>query len=348
MRQHKSLILPTTIIKITISIIILVALIFFGKRLIDSIITSREETQAQSLLQSIKNRLENTISEYDENLIIYAPLNWDVVFFPKELNFINGKRKPEIYELYDVLCLCKGNKCKYCIVVNKKILDEKNKYFKLTIKKPILLEIKKEEDRFIFLLGEIEEKEIKIETNPNLEFDSTYFGKYPHRKVEKREIKYIIFHHTGGNSIQGALQNFKDKGLSSHYIIDKDGKIYYIIDEKYIAYHAKDYNDVSIGIEIVNSGCEEFTPEQYNSLKKLVNDINGRYKNLQILGHFEINQHKWDPSPIFNWSELGLEEKYKKYSQNQIKYAFEECKKDKILALSPASQEIKEYWKQII
>ena len=102
--------------------------------------------------------------------------------------------------------------------------------------------------------------------------------------------------------------------MSVHYIIDRDGAIYYIVDESLNAWHAEDWNSRSIGIEIVNLGTKDmqFTDAQYASISSLINDIASRRSSIKIdnehvLGHFQAStEGKWDPSPNFDWARIGL------------------------------------------
>jgi N-acetyl-anhydromuramyl-L-alanine amidase AmpD len=104
-------------------------------------------------------------------------------------------------------------------------------------------------------------------------------------------------------------------------MVDQQGKIYYLVDEKRLASHAPPYNDISIGIELINSGLakDQFTDQQYDSLNKLIRSIITRWPNIQaqnsqIIGHYEVpgsvysdgKIRKWDPSPNFDWAKIGL------------------------------------------
>ena len=74
-------------------------------------------------------------------------------------------------------------------------------------------------------------------------------------------------------------------------------------------------NHNSIGIEIVNSGNEadDYTPAQYASLKRLLTDISRSDRqgiainNDNVVAHYQISPVKWDPSPNFDWKQIGLE-----------------------------------------
>lgn len=83
----------------------------------------------------------------------------------------------------------------------------------------------------------------------------------------------ICLHYTAGGTAQGAIDWWNDPangnvGVSTHYVIDRDGQIYQYIPMKYWAYHANNgvINKTSIGFEIVAYGW-------------LTRDANGVYRN---------------------------------------------------------------------
>ncbi len=168
-------------------------------------------------------------------------------------------------------------------------------------------ETKKETMQETFL-GMCEEKGLK---NINCDYlDRLKRGK---RKRAREEIKRIILHHTAESSFSQTYHGLKARGLSYHYVIDKDGTIYQLVPEAYMAWHAKGANFDSIGISLVNTGYanDQYTEAQYESLNELLKDIIGRYPNLEldnqhIFAHYEVSNVKWDPSPNFDWAKIGL------------------------------------------
>ena len=159
---------------------------------------------------------------------------------------------------------------------------------------------------------------LKVEpktTTPGIPTSSTYFGKL---KVFNRPrnvvVDTVILHHTGDDAAGKTFNTLKKRGLSVHYIIDRDGIIYYIVDESKMAQHAESWNARSIGIEIVNTGRSnmKYTDEQYNSIKSLIKDIESRWPSIKVdnehvIGHYQgSTTGKWDPSPNFEWSRIGL------------------------------------------
>jgi N-acetylmuramoyl-L-alanine amidase len=134
-------------------------------------------------------------------------------------------------------------------------------------------------------------------------------------------LEYIIIHYTGVKAPFSDICKWFEKSsskVSSHYVIDYDGKIYSFVDIKYRAWHAgksywngnKDINSASIGIEIHNSGDEDFLKDQLESLiyliKFLMNECNIKYHN--VIGHSDVSvNRKIDPGKRFPWQTLFME-----------------------------------------
>ena len=109
--------------------------------------------------------------------------------------------------------------------------------------------------------------------------------------------------------------------VSSHFVIGRTGKIYRLVEDNEIAWHAgkscwrkyKNINKNSIGIELVNRGHEfgykSFKKEQLSSLIKIIKKIIKKYKikNRNIIGHSDIApSRKIDPGEKFPWQKLSL------------------------------------------
>ncbi len=85
--------------------------------------------------------------------------------------------------------------------------------------------------------------------------DVPNFKNYIQQEVSKNKI---VIHGTAGGTYTGALQTFISgaKGVSTHFIISEDAKIYRLFPQKYFSYHAgsnfRTISQTSFGIEIVN------------------------------------------------------------------------------------------------
>jgi N-acetylmuramoyl-L-alanine amidase len=134
-----------------------------------------------------------------------------------------------------------------------------------------------------------------------------------------RRPNFVVIHHTATNGLKEVLQEFTKPGgreASSHYVIDKDGTIYHMLNDLLRSHHAgdgkwgntTDLNSASVGIEIVNNGKEPFTAEQINILVMLLARIKVAYKipDANFIGHGDIAPtRKADPSNRFPWKYLN-------------------------------------------
>jgi hypothetical protein len=141
------------------------------------------------------------------------------------------------------------------------------------------------------------------------------------QKASGRKIDTIVIHSNYNTlsddpySIKGAIDQFKMYGVAAHYIIDRDGTIYQLVDEKNIAYHAgvskmkdgrTDVNDFSIGIELmVKDSGDSPTSGQYTALNSLISGIKKRWPIKYVVGHSDIAPgRKTDPWGI-QWDKVN-------------------------------------------
>ncbi len=141
------------------------------------------------------------------------------------------------------------------------------------------------------------------------------------KKASNRSIDAIIIHSTfnasgtDSFSVEGVLEQFKSYGVSSHYLIDREGTVFRLVDEKNIAHHAGasslpdgrvNVNSTSIGIEIITTLYTSPTEQQYNSAAALVKDIKRRRAIKYIKGHNEIAPGRKTDPWNFNWDKFNL------------------------------------------
>jgi N-acetyl-anhydromuramyl-L-alanine amidase AmpD len=98
-------------------------------------------------------------------------------------------------------------------------------------------------------------------------------------------------------------------------MIDREGVVYRLVNEKDIAYHAgksilpqsgrKMLNGSSIGIELLNSPTDPPTREQYQALAGLIKDIKSRYDIKYVVGHSDIAPGRKTDPWLFDWNELN-------------------------------------------
>jgi N-acetyl-anhydromuramyl-L-alanine amidase AmpD len=156
----------------------------------------------------------------------------------------------------------------------------------------------------------------------------------------------VVARRTDPFNVDEILAMYHRHCLSAHYLIDRDGRLYRLVEEGRAAFHAgrgslpldssrdNRLNDTSIGIELlaVGSGsdmrlflspgeyaqvpkhCIGFTEPQYTSLRLLLNDIRMRNPQVRldrrhVIGHSEYApDRRTDPGELFRWDKLELSE----------------------------------------
>lgn len=114
-------------------------------------------------------------------------------------------------------------------------------------------------------------------------------------------ISLLVYHYTTGGTPQGIVEWWeKSRSGSAHYIIDKDGKIYGCVPEIKKAWHAGNYNTMSIGIEFCAKIGEKLTDEQTEAGVKLSKDIAARHPINRISGHRFLGQATSCPGSLWD------------------------------------------------
>ena len=156
-----------------------------------------------------------------------------------------------------------------------------------------------------------------------MEITKLYSPNYNHKKRSSKKITSIIIHYTGMQSERESLKRLLSSSskVSCHYLINRSGKIFRLVEDQNIAWHAgksmwgkyKNLNKNSIGIELVNKGhrhgYQTFTKIQIKRLVELCKYLKRKYriKNKLILGHSDIAPlRKVDPGEKFPWGYLSL------------------------------------------
>ncbi|WP_158587460.1 LysM peptidoglycan-binding domain-containing protein [Neobacillus notoginsengisoli] len=165
-------------------------------------------------------------------------------------------------------------------------------------------------------------------------------------------ITHVVIHfisNAGSNprnpyNVQDIYRIFLNSGVSSHYLIGRNGEVYRLVGENRVAYHAgrgslpgfpayeNRLNDYSIGIELMAIGTREemlpffpaetyefispsdigYTDAQYRSLNLLLDEIIRRHPAIvrdrqHIVGHDEYaTGRRTDPGSLFDWSRVRV------------------------------------------
>jgi len=155
-----------------------------------------------------------------------------------------------------------------------------------------------------------------------MKISKLYSPNFDRKKRSNKSIKLIIIHYTGMQSERESLIrlcNRKSK-VSSHFVIGLNGKVYRLVQDNQIAWHAgkscwtkyRQLNKNSIGIELVNRGHQfgytNFKKKQLSNLVKICKSLIKKYKikRRNIVGHSDISPlRKVDPGEKFPWKLLA-------------------------------------------
>lgn len=117
--------------------------------------------------------------------------------------------------------------------------------------------------------------------------------------VENIVVHYVGNSNTSASSNRNYFESLKDKKniyASSHYIIGLDGEIIRCVPDNEVAYHAKQANNHSIGIECChNDDGGKFNGKTYNSLIDLLAELCEQYNldpKQDILRHYDVTGKK--------------------------------------------------------
>ena len=155
-----------------------------------------------------------------------------------------------------------------------------------------------------------------------MKINNLYSPNYDSRARSNKSIKIVVIHYTGMQSERESLARLcspKFK-VSSHFLINEKGKIYRLVEDNHVAWHAgksnwgkyKNLNKNSIGIELVNKGHKfgytNFKKKQLSKLIKICQVLIQKYKikKKNIIGHSDIAPlRKADPGEKFPWKKMA-------------------------------------------
>ncbi|MCA9677373.1 MAG: N-acetylmuramoyl-L-alanine amidase, partial [Myxococcales bacterium] len=108
----------------------------------------------------------------------------------------------------------------------------------------------------------------------------------PPLEAAQAAITQFVIHHDGLYNSElcwHVLHN--ERGLSCHFLIDNDGTIYQTLDLAFEAFHASEFNPMSIGVELCNRGDAKKEPNYYERVKGYISSLGPRpIKPCQVHG----------------------------------------------------------------
>lgn len=149
-----------------------------------------------------------------------------------------------------------------------------------------------------------------------VEMTKAYIKQHYGLKVKNIKItpRIIVLHWTAEMSLKKSFNRLKPEKLltdrkdiakasalnvSSQFMVDRDGTIYRLMPENWMARHVIGLNYSSIGIENIGgkgNKAEDLTPAQLRSNIALVRYLKARYPSIQyLIGHYEYRQMEKTP-----------------------------------------------------
>lgn len=162
-----------------------------------------------------------------------------------------------------------------------------------------------------------------------------YIGQHYGLEADQTKItpRIIVIHWTASNDFNASMQRFlrptlscdrtdinkaSNLNVSAHFLVDRDGRIYRLMDETTMARHVIGLNHCAIGIENVGGegNTNNLTPSQLQANVELIEYLENKYASIDyLIGHYEytdFTKHplwlekdssyrtlKYDPSPTF-------------------------------------------------
>ena len=129
--------------------------------------------------------------------------------------------------------------------------------------------------------------------------------------------RMIVIHYTAIPTLERSWRAFKPEELptnrrdiakasrlnvSAHFLVDRDGTVYRLMPETWMARHVIGLNYCAIGIE--NVGSDDLTSEQLQANAELVRYLTAKYPTIRyLIGHYEYR--RFERSPLWLEKEPG-------------------------------------------
>ena len=128
-------------------------------------------------------------------------------------------------------------------------------------------------------------------------------------KTIEIQPRMIVVHYTALPTLSASWNAFNPETLPSyraligkasrlnvsvHYLVDRDGTIYRLMPDHWMARHVIGLNHCAVGIE--NVGSEDLTPAQLEADTKLIRYLRRKYPAIRyLIGHYEYRNFEGSP-----------------------------------------------------
>jgi hypothetical protein len=134
-----------------------------------------------------------------------------------------------------------------------------------------------------------------------------------------RRIETVVLHSSYNNqggdrySVDKVIDIWKSYEVAPHYMIDRKGDIFRLVEDEDIAYHAgnskmpdgrTNVNGFSIGVEILNAEDDEYTAAQYEAVNDLIAYLKKKYGVKYVVGHADIAPGRKTDPWNFDWKRV--------------------------------------------
>ena len=128
-----------------------------------------------------------------------------------------------------------------------------------------------------------------------------------YRIGRKRQIDTVVVHRSQGAAPWRWFAD-PEAGVSAHVSVADTGTSYRSVADENTAFHADNYNDQSLGIELTGYNEDPFDPRQIDAAAEIVADWVVKYgiPLSSIIPHSQIASDKWDPGSNFDWVDFRL------------------------------------------
>jgi len=128
--------------------------------------------------------------------------------------------------------------------------------------------------------------------------DISNLSTYSHRPMDGVPQALIVHHTAGRGTPEGVVDTLNQRGLGTHYVIDRTGQIHQALRSGAAGAHMRpsDVNNLSnantVGVEVIANDDRDITPQQIEASYRLRDMLRGQNPDLQVYGHGEVNKHK--------------------------------------------------------